>query len=63
VGTIKRKGSDNLAKSSATVVNQSHLGQAPNETLLIIQQAEALLAGKEYQDIFHSCHEIALLGV
>jgi len=29
VVTIERKGSDNLAKSGATAVDQSNLGQAP----------------------------------
>ncbi len=29
MGPIERKGSEDLAKSSATVVDQSNLGQAP----------------------------------
>ena len=29
MGTIERKGSGNLPKSSATTVDQSHLGPAP----------------------------------
>jgi len=29
VETIERKGSNNMAKSSATAVDQSNLGQAP----------------------------------
>lgn len=29
MGTIERKGSDNLAESGATAVDQSNLGQAP----------------------------------
>jgi len=33
VVTIERKGSDNLAKSSATAVDQSNLGQAPGTKL------------------------------
>ncbi len=33
MGTIERKGSENLAESSATVVGQSYLGQAPKQIL------------------------------
>jgi len=33
VGTIERKGSENLAKSGATAGDQSNLGQAPNKNL------------------------------
>jgi hypothetical protein len=29
MGNIERKGLENLAKSSATLVGQFHLGQAP----------------------------------
>jgi hypothetical protein len=40
--TIERKGSEDLAKSSAPAVDQSYLGQAPNferaGTLLFIQK-------------------------
>ena len=31
MGAIKRKGSENLAKSSAIAVGESNLGQAPIE--------------------------------
>ena len=34
--TIERKGSENLAKSGATAVDQSNLGQAPRSNAEII---------------------------
>ena len=35
MGTIERKGSEHLAKSSATAVEQSNLGQAPRSTMRV----------------------------
>jgi len=46
VGTIERKGSENLAKPSATVVDQPHLGQAPGQRRKALSTTATLAWGK-----------------
>jgi len=45
-GTIQRKGSEDLAKSSISAIDQSNLGQAPELTRTFVIQLRFL--GKEH---------------
>ncbi len=48
MGPIERKGPEDLAKSSATVVDQSNLGQAPRQGLKRWESSSAPVGSSRY---------------
>ncbi len=48
MGPIERKGSEDLAKPGATVVDQSNLGQATRQGLKRWESASALVGSSRY---------------